>query len=85
MAATLVATVTTPKSTRPRRKMGEEEGETHDNRGVKEEARRWRMLMTTIRVVVGHDDGDKQQSTKQCESGVDIDCGCGGGKQRLAA
>ena len=59
----------------------------HNDRGVKEEARRWRMLMTTmmVMVVVGHDDGDKRQSTKQCESGVSIDCGCGGGKQRLAA
>jgi hypothetical protein len=80
-----VAMVTTQKSTRPRQKMGEERGGTHDNRGVKEEARRWRMLMMTMMVVVGHDDGDKQQSTKQCESGVDIDCGCCGGKQRLAA
>ncbi len=70
---------------RPRRKMGKEGGGTHDNRGVKEEARRWKMLMTTMIVVVGHDDGDKRQSTKKCESGVDIDCGCGGGKQRLAA
>jgi hypothetical protein len=42
------------------------------------------MLMTTMIVVVGHDDGDKRQSTKKCESGVDINCGCGGGKQRLA-
>jgi hypothetical protein len=33
---------------------------------VKEEARRWRMLMTTMIVVVGHDDGDKQHSTKKC-------------------
>jgi hypothetical protein len=41
--------------------------------------------MMTMIVVVGHDDGDKQQSTKKCNSGVDIDCGCGGGKQRLAA
>ena len=82
---TLVATVTTPKSTRPRRKMGKEGGGTHANRGVKEEARRWRMLMTTMIVVVGHDDGDKRQSTKKCKSGVDIDCGCGGGKWRLAA
>ena len=65
--------------------MGEEGGGTHDNRGVKEEARRWRMLMTTMMVVVGHDDGDKRQSTKKCESGIDIDCGCSGGKQRLAA
>ena len=65
--------------------MGEEEGGTHGNRGVKEEARRWRMLMTMMMVVVGHDDGDKRQSTKQCESGVYIECGCGGGKQRLAA
>jgi hypothetical protein len=64
--------------------MGEEGGGTHGNRGMKKEARRWRMLMTTMMVVVGHDDGDKQQSTKQCESGIDIDCGCGGGKQRLA-
>jgi hypothetical protein len=32
VAATLVATVTTPKSTRPRQKMGEEGGGTHDNR-----------------------------------------------------
>jgi hypothetical protein len=65
--------------------MGEEGGGTHDIRGVKEEVRRWRMLMTTMMVVVGHDDGDKRQSTKQCESGVDIDCCCGGGKQQLAA
>jgi hypothetical protein len=43
------------------------------------------MLMTTMIVVVGHDDGDKRQSTKKCKSGVDIDCGCGGGKWRLAA
>ena len=28
--------------------MGEGGGGTHDNRGVKEEARRWRMLMTTM-------------------------------------
>ena len=80
----------TPKSTWPRQKMGEEGGGTHDNRGVKEEARRWRMLMTTLlmtmmMVVVGHDDGGKRQSAKQCESGVKINCGCGGGKQRLAA
>ena len=53
VATTLVATVTTPKSTRPRQKMG------HDNRGVKEEVRRWRMLMTMMMVVVGHNDGDK--------------------------
>ena len=53
MAVTLVATVTTPKSTRPRQKMGEEGGVTHDNKGVKEEARRWRMLTTTMMVVVG--------------------------------
>ena len=51
--------MTTPKSTRPRQKMGEEGGGTQDNRGVKEEARRWRMLMTTMMVVVSHDDGDK--------------------------
>ena len=85
VAATLVAMVTTLKSTRPQQKMGEEGGGMHDNRGVKEEARRWRMLMTTMMVVVSHDDGDKRQSAKQCESGVDIDYGCGGGKQRLAA
>jgi hypothetical protein len=36
--------------------MDEEGGGTHDNRGVKEEARRWRMLMITMMVVVGHDD-----------------------------
>jgi hypothetical protein len=65
--------------------MGKEGGGTHNNRGVKEEARRWRMLMTTMNVVVGHDDGDKRHSTKNNESGVDMDCGCGGGKQRLAA
>jgi hypothetical protein len=35
------------------------------------------MLMTTMMVMVGHDDGYKRQSTKQCESGVDIDSGCG--------
>jgi hypothetical protein len=57
--ARLMAKVTTPKSTRPQRKMGEEGGGMHDNRGVKKEARRWRMLMTTMMVVVGHDDGDK--------------------------
>jgi hypothetical protein len=84
VAATLVATVTTPKSMQPQQKMGKKGGGTHDNRGLKEEARRWRMLMTTMIVVVGHDDGDKRQSTKKCESGVDINCGCGGGKQRLA-
>jgi hypothetical protein len=39
--------------------MGEEGGGTHDNRGAKEEARRWRMLMTMMMVVVGHNDGDK--------------------------
>ncbi len=65
--------------------MGEEGEGMHDNRGVKEEARRWRMLMTMMIIVVGNDDGDKRQSTKQCENGIDIDCGCGGGKQRLAA
>ena len=85
MAVTVVTTVTTLKSTRPQRKIGKEGGKTHDNSGVKEEARRWRILMTTMIVVVGHDDGDKRQSTKKCESGVDIDCCCGGGKQRLAA
>jgi len=38
-------------------------------------------MTTMMMVVVGHDDGDKRQSTtKQCESGIDIDCGCGGGK-----
>jgi hypothetical protein len=39
--------------------MGEEGGVTHANRGVKEEARRWKMLTTTMMVVVGHDNGDK--------------------------
>ena len=29
----------------------------HDNRGVKEEVRRWRMLMMMMMVVVSHDDG----------------------------
>ena len=43
------------------------------------------MLMTAMMVVVSHDDGDKRQTTKQCESVVDIDCGCGGCKQGLAA
>ena len=75
VAATLVATVTTPKSMRPRRKLSKEGGGMHDNRGVNEEISRRRMLMTTIVVVAGQDDGDKRQSTKQC----------GGGKQRLAA
>jgi hypothetical protein len=32
-------------------------GGTHDNRGAKEEARKWRMLTMTMMVVVGHDDG----------------------------
>jgi hypothetical protein len=45
--------------------MGEEGGGTHANRGVEEEARRWRMPTTTMMVVVGHNDGDKQQSTKK--------------------
>ena len=83
MVATLVATVMTPKSTRPQKKMGEKGGGTHGNRGVKEEVRRWRMLTTMMMVVVGHYDGDKQQSTKQFESGIDINyhCGCGDDKQ----
>jgi hypothetical protein len=33
---------------------------------MKEEARRWRILMTMMMVVVGHDDGENRQSTKQC-------------------
>jgi len=37
--------------------MGEEGGGTHDNRGAREEARRWRMLMMAMVVVVSHDDG----------------------------
>ena len=49
----------------------------HDNREVKEEVRRWTMLMPTMMVVVGDDDGDERHSTKQCESGVDNDSGCG--------
>ena len=57
VVATLVAKVTMPKSTRPRREMGEEGGGTHDNRGVKEEVRRWRMLMARMMIVAGHDDG----------------------------
>ena len=65
VAATLVAMVTTPKSKWPCQKMGKEGGGTHDNRGVKEEARRWRMLMMMMIDVVGHDDGDKRQSTNQ--------------------
>jgi len=85
VAVTLVAIVTTPESVRPRWIMGKEGGGTHNKRGVKEEARRWRMLMLMMIVVVGHNDGDKRQSTKKCESGIDINCGCGGGKQRLAA
>jgi len=60
VAATLAAMVTTPKSARPRQKMGEEGGGSHDYRGMKEEARRWRILMTMMMVVVGHDDGDKR-------------------------
>ena len=85
VAATVGVTVMTPKSTRPQRKMGKEGGGMHINRGVKEETRRWRMLMMMMMVVVGHNDGDKQQSTLQCESGVDMDCGCGGCKQQLEA
>ena len=85
VAAMVAVTVTTPNSTRPQWKIGKEGGGTHVNRGVKEEARIWRMLMTMMMVVVGHNDGDKQQSTLQCESGVDMDCGCGGCKQRLEA
>jgi len=37
--------------------MGEGREGTHNNRGAKEEARRWRMLMTMMMVVVGHNDG----------------------------
>jgi hypothetical protein len=37
--------------------MGEGGGGTHNNRGVKEEARRWRMRMTMMMVMVDHDDG----------------------------
>ena len=56
VAATVAATVTMPKSTQSRRKVGEEGGRMHNNIGVKEEAMRWRMLMTMMMVVVGHDD-----------------------------
>ena len=77
MVAKLVATVTMPKSTQPQQKMDEEGRGMHNNRGVKEEARGWRMLMTMMMIVVGVDDGDKRDSTKQCESGVDIDSCCG--------
>ena len=59
MAATVAVAVTMPKSTRSGRKVGEEGGGMHNNIGVKEEAMRWRMLMTMTMVVVGHDDGDK--------------------------
>ena len=55
-----MATVMTPKSTRPQKKMGEKGGGMHGNSGVKEEVRRWRMLTTMMMVVVGHYDGDKQ-------------------------
>jgi hypothetical protein len=37
--------------------MGEGGEGTHDNRGAKEKARTWRMLMTMMMVVVGHNDG----------------------------
>ena len=56
VAATVAAMVTMPKSTQSRRKVGEEGGRMHNNIGVKEEAMRWRMLMTMMMVVVGHDD-----------------------------
>ena len=58
VAATVAVavTVTMPKSTQSRRKVGEEGGRMHNNIGVKEEAMRWRMLMTMMMVVVGHDD-----------------------------
>jgi len=45
--------------------MGEGGGGTHDNRGAKVEARRWRMLMTMMMVVVGHDEGWQQRRTQQ--------------------
>ena len=58
VAATVAVavTVTMPKSTQSRRKVGEEGGRMHNNIGVKEEAMRWRILMTMMMVVVGHDD-----------------------------
>ncbi len=34
--------------------------------------------MMTMIVEVGHDDGDKRQSTKKCESGIVIGHGIGG-------
>jgi hypothetical protein len=45
--------------------MGEGRGGTHYSRGAKEEARRWRMLMTMMMVVVGHNDGLQQRRTQQ--------------------
>ena len=56
VVVTVAATVTMPKSTQSRRKVGEEGGRMHNNIGAKEEAMRWKMLMTMMMVVVGHDD-----------------------------
>jgi len=38
---------------------------TRSTKKAKEEVRRWRMLMTSIMVVVGHDDGWQQRRTQQ--------------------
>jgi hypothetical protein len=48
--------MTKPKRTQLQRKMGEGGGGMHNNRGTKEEVRRWRMLMMIMMVVVGHSD-----------------------------
>jgi len=56
--------------------MGEEGRGIHDNRGVKEEVRRWRMLMTTMMVVVGHDD-ETNDIPPNNVTVADINSGCG--------
>ena len=60
-----VVMVTTPKRTHLQGKMGEGGGGMHDNSRAKEKARRLRMLMTTMMVVVDHDDLRQQWKTQQ--------------------
>ena len=44
----------------------------HNKRGVKEEGRRWRMLATTMMVVVSHYDLRQQRSSHQSTTLVTV-------------
>ena len=60
------------KRTQPQRKMGERGGGMHNKRGVKEEGGRWRMLATTMMVVVSHYDLRQQRSSHQSTTLVTV-------------